>query len=157
MPLHVANLGFPTIWQSQSSQEAQVSQRPCSKSLRQKLQGFLGPNLANPGRSAKVLSVATMEVCNWKCLQERICPPAGSRGSHGSLQLAVPKGVPAAPKGAPATQPRVCPYGLYPQGSSVQEIVHARILEWVAISYSRGSSEGVSRVCPTSDRVWWGF
>ena len=32
------------------------------------------------------------------------------------------------------------PYGLYPQGFSLNEIFHARILEQVAISYSRGSS-----------------
>ena len=45
------------------------------------------------------------------------------------------------------------PCGLYPKGSSLHGIFHARILEWVAISYSRESSEGVSRVCPTSDSV----
>ena len=32
------------------------------------------------------------------------------------------------------------PMGCSPPGSSVQEILQARILEWVAISYSRGSS-----------------
>ena len=45
------------------------------------------------------------------------------------------------------------PCGLYPKGSSLHGIFHARIREWVAISYSRESSEGVSRVCPTSDSV----
>ena len=32
-------------------------------------------------------------------------------------------------------------HGLYPPDSSVYGIFHARILEWVAISYSRGSSK----------------
>ena len=33
------------------------------------------------------------------------------------------------------------PHGLWPPGSSVHEIIQARILEWVAISFSRGSSQ----------------
>ena len=31
-------------------------------------------------------------------------------------------------------------HGLQPRGSSVQGILQARILEWIAISFSRGSS-----------------
>ena len=33
------------------------------------------------------------------------------------------------------------PHGLYPPGSSVHGILQARILEWVAIHFSRGSSQ----------------
>ena len=36
--------------------------------------------------------------------------------------------------------PNVRPHGLYPPGFSVHRISQARILEWVAISFSRGSS-----------------
>ena len=32
-------------------------------------------------------------------------------------------------------------HGLYPLGSSVHGILQARILEWVAIPFSRGSSQ----------------
>ena len=33
------------------------------------------------------------------------------------------------------------PYGLQPPGSSVHGILQARVLEWVVISFSRGSSQ----------------
>ena len=36
--------------------------------------------------------------------------------------------------------PLCCPHGLYPPGFSVHGIFQARILEWIAISFSRGSS-----------------
>ena len=36
--------------------------------------------------------------------------------------------------------PTLQPHGLSPQSSSVHGILQARILEWVAISFSRGSS-----------------
>ena len=39
-------------------------------------------------------------------------------------------------------------HGLYPPGSSVHGIFQARILEWVVISFSRGSSQ--SRLKPAS-------
>ena len=39
------------------------------------------------------------------------------------------------------------PYGLYPPGSSVHRILQARILEWVAISFSMGPS-------PSRDQTW---
>ena len=44
------------------------------------------------------------------------------------------------------------PHGLYsPPGSSVHRIFQARILEWVAISYSRGLPEpGIEPVSPVS-------
>ena len=35
----------------------------------------------------------------------------------------------------------VGPYGLWPPGSSAHEILHARILEWVAMSFSGQSSQ----------------
>ena len=38
-------------------------------------------------------------------------------------------------------------YGLYPPGSSVHEILQARILEWVAIPFSRGSYWPRDRTC----------
>ena len=40
------------------------------------------------------------------------------------------------------------PHGLYsPPGSSVHGIIPARILEWVAVSYSRGSSQPRDNSC----------
>ena len=39
------------------------------------------------------------------------------------------------------------PMDCSPPGSSVHEIFQARILEWVAISYSRGSSQPGDRTC----------
>ena len=39
------------------------------------------------------------------------------------------------------------PHGLYPPGSSVHGILRARILEWIAISFSRGSSQPRDRIC----------
>lgn len=113
--LHVANLDFPTIWQSQSSQEAQVSRglvlRVSGRSC-----GFLGPNLADPRRSAKVLSIAAMDVCPFGTPFKKECALLLEAGAPiASLQLAAP----AEPL---ATQPRVCPYGLCPQGSSVHEV-----------------------------------
>ena len=36
--------------------------------------------------------------------------------------------------------PTLQPHGLYPARLSVHGILQARILEWVAISFSRGSS-----------------
>ena len=41
------------------------------------------------------------------------------------------------------------PMNYSPAGSSVQEILQARILEWVAISFSRGSSQPRNRTCIT--------
>ena len=38
------------------------------------------------------------------------------------------------------------PHGLWPTVSSVHGIFQARILEWVAISYSRGSSQIAAKV-----------
>ena len=39
-------------------------------------------------------------------------------------------------------RPTLCdPMGCSPPGSSVHGILQARILEWVAISFSRGSSQ----------------
>ena len=44
--------------------------------------------------------------------------------------------------------PSLCdPMDCHPPGSSVHEIFQARILEWVAISFSRGSSQ-------PRDRTW---
>ena len=152
----MANLGFPTIWQSQSSQEAQVSQRPCSKSLRQKLQGFLGPNLANSGRSAKVLSVAVMEVCNWKCLQERICPSAGSRGSHSSLQLACLKEPPQLLK-----EPLQPSRGCVPMPCTHKAPLSMKLSMqeyWCRLPFpAPGDLPRVCQGCVPPVRVWWGF
>ena len=45
-----------------------------------------------------------------------------------------------------------------PPGSSAHGIFQARILEWVAISYSRGSSQpGVKPASPTSPALAGGF
>ena len=41
----------------------------------------------------------------------------------------------------------VWPHGLYMPGSSVQGILQARILEWVAMPSSRGSSQTRDRTC----------
>ena len=38
-------------------------------------------------------------------------------------------------------------HALYPPGSSVHEILQARILEWVAIAYFRGSSLSIDQTC----------
>ena len=48
------------------------------------------------------------------------------------------------------------PHGLYPPGSSVHEIFQARILEWVAISFFRGSSQprDPTQVSHTADRFF---
>ena len=37
-----------------------------------------------------------------------------------------------------------------PPGSSVQEILQARMLEWLAISFSRGSSQPRNQICISS-------
>ena len=39
------------------------------------------------------------------------------------------------------------PRGLWPPGSSVREIFQARILQWVAISFSKGSSQPRDQTC----------
>ena len=53
--------------------------------------------------------------------------------------------------------PTLCdPMDCSPPGSSVHEIFHERILEWVAISFSRGSSQprDRTRVICTADRFF---
>ena len=53
--------------------------------------------------------------------------------------------------------PTLCdPMDCSPPGSSVHEILQARILEWVAISFSRGSSQprDWTRVCYTAGRFF---
>ena len=42
------------------------------------------------------------------------------------------------------------PLDCSPPGASVHEILQARILEWVAISYSRGSSPAKDQTCISS-------
>ena len=46
------------------------------------------------------------------------------------------------------------PHGLCPPGSSVYGILQARILEWVAISYSRDWSQGQSPCCGFQGLTW---
>ena len=46
------------------------------------------------------------------------------------------------------------PHGLYPLGSSVHGIFQARILEWVAISFSRGSSQPRDQTCISCIDRW---
>ena len=48
------------------------------------------------------------------------------------------------------------PHGLYLQGSSIHGIFQARILEWVAISFTRGSSQSRdrTRVSHTAGRLF---
>ena len=44
--------------------------------------------------------------------------------------------------------PTLCdPVGCSPPGSSVNGILQARILEWVAVSFSRGSSQPKDQTC----------
>ena len=55
--------------------------------------------------------------------------------------------------------PTLWPHGLYPPGSSNHEIFQARVLEWVAIAFSRGSSRPrdrtwVSRIVGRHLRLW---
>ena len=46
------------------------------------------------------------------------------------------------------------PMDCSPPGSSVHGILHARILEWVAISFSRGSSQPRDRTCISYIGSW---
>ena len=48
----------------------------------------------------------------------------------------------------------VWPYGLSPPGSSVHRILQAWILEWVAISFSNGSSQPRDRTCVSCIGRW---
>ena len=48
-------------------------------------------------------------------------------------------------------------HGLNPPGSSVHGILKARILEWVAISFSRGSSQPRGRTWVSCMRVVGGW
>ena len=47
------------------------------------------------------------------------------------------------------------PMNCSPPGSSVQRTVQAKILEWVAISISRGSSQPRDRTCTTLQLLLW--
>ena len=47
----------------------------------------------------------------------------------------------------------LCPLGLYQPGSSVHGISQARILEWVAVSHSRGSSRCRDWICTSCLQV----
>ena len=55
------------------------------------------------------------------------------------------------------SSPTLCPLNWSPPGSPVHRILQARILEWVAISYSRGSSQprDQMRVCCISSIGRW--
>ena len=58
------------------------------------------------------------------------------------LSISLPSPVPSSSKGAqPLSSVRLCdPMDYSPAGSSVHGLLQARMLEWLAISYSRGSS-----------------
>ena len=68
---------------------------------------------------------------------------AGTGPRHG-VRWAV--GIPSIVLLLSQSRPTLCdPMGCSPPGSSVRGILQARILEWIAISFSRGSSQPGNR------------